>query len=77
MVYRAKTRFAKFFNLPELTALYKEGADIRTPDLLKLFVPEAEYENAASARWRQAQRLSCRHWQPGKVAAERNSVGFV
>ena len=43
--YRAKTRFAKFFNLPELIALFKESADIQTPDMLKLPIPEAEYEN--------------------------------
>ena len=43
--YRAKTRFAKFFNLPELIALFKESADIQIPDMLNLPVPEAEYEN--------------------------------
>ena len=43
--YRTKTRFAKFFNLPELISLFKESADIQTPDMLKLPVPEAEYEN--------------------------------
>ena len=43
--YRAKTRFAKFFNLPELISLFKECADIQTSDMLKLPVPEAEYEN--------------------------------
>ena len=43
--YRAKTRFAKFFNLPELISLFKECADIQTPDMLKLPIPEAEYEN--------------------------------
>ena len=43
--YRAKTRFAKFFNLPELIALFKESADIQTLDMLNLPVPEAEYEN--------------------------------
>ncbi|WP_300939792.1 helicase-related protein, partial [Bacteroides acidifaciens] len=43
--YRAKTRFAKFFNLPELIALFKESADIQTSDMLKLPVPEADYEN--------------------------------
>ena len=43
--YRAKTRFSRFFNLPELIALFKETADIQTPDMLKLPVPEAEYEN--------------------------------
>ena len=40
-----KPRFAKFFNLPELIALFKESADIQTPDMLKLPVPEADYEN--------------------------------
>ncbi|MEE1037606.1 MAG: helicase-related protein, partial [Eubacterium sp.] len=43
--YRAKTRFAKFFNLPELIALFKESADIQMPDMLKLPVPEVDYEN--------------------------------
>ncbi len=43
--YRAKTRFSKFFNLPELISLFKESADIQTPDMLQLPVPEAEYEN--------------------------------
>ena len=43
--YRAKTRFAKFFNLPELIAIFKESADIQTPDMVKLPVPEAEYIN--------------------------------
>ena len=45
MGYRAKTRFAKFFNLPELIALFKESADIKTPDMLKLDVPDAVFEN--------------------------------
>lgn len=43
--YRAKTRFAKFFNLPELISIFKESADIQTPDMLKLPVPEAVYED--------------------------------
>ena len=43
--YRAKTRFAKFFNLPELISVFKESADIQTPDMLKLPVPEAVYED--------------------------------
>ena len=43
--YRAKTRFAKFYNLPELIALFKESADIQTPDMLNLPIPKAEYEN--------------------------------
>ena len=43
--YRAKTRFAKFYNLPELMAMFKETADIQTADMLKLPVPEAHYHN--------------------------------
>lgn len=43
--YRMKTRFAKFFNLPELIAMFKEVADIQTADMLKLPVPEVEYHN--------------------------------
>ena len=43
--YRAKTRFARFFNLPELISLFKESADIKTADMLNLPVPEAEYIN--------------------------------
>ena len=43
--YRAKTRFARFYNLPELISLFKECADIQTPDMLSLPVPEAVYEN--------------------------------
>ena len=43
--YRAKTRFAKFYNLPELMAMFKEIADIQTADMLRLPVPEAEYHN--------------------------------
>ena len=45
--YRAKTRFAKFFNLPELMVMFKEVADIQTADMLNLPVPEAEYHNVA------------------------------
>ena len=41
--YRAKTRFARFFNLPELISIFKEAADIQTADMLNLPVPEAEY----------------------------------
>ena len=43
--YRAKTRFAKFYNLPELISLFKEVADVQTSDMLNLPVPEAEYVN--------------------------------
>ena len=43
--YRAKTRFAKFYNLPELMAMFKEVADIQTADMLNLPVPKANYHN--------------------------------
>ena len=43
--YRAKTRFAKFYNLPELMSMFKETADIQTADMLNLPVPEAHYHN--------------------------------
>ena len=42
--YRARTRFAKFFNLPELMNMFKEAADIKTSDQLRLPVPEAKFE---------------------------------
>ena len=45
--YRARTRFAKFFNLPELMAMFKEVADIKTADQLHLPVPNAHYETMA------------------------------
>ena len=45
--YRAKTRFAKFYNLPELMTMFKEVADIQTADMLHLPVPEAEYHNVS------------------------------
>lgn len=45
--YRAKTRFAKFYNLPELMAMFKEVADIKTADMLNLPVPEVKYHNIA------------------------------
>lgn len=47
--YRAKTRFAKFFNLPELMSLFKEIADVQTSDTLKLPVPDVEYHTDVTA----------------------------
>lgn len=44
--YRPKTRFSKFYNLPELMNMFKEVADIKTADMLKLPVPEAEFETS-------------------------------
>jgi N12 class adenine-specific DNA methylase len=46
--FRTKTRFAHFFNLPELMNLWKEAADIQTADMLNLPVPEAEYVNVVT-----------------------------
>jgi len=43
--YRAKTRFAKFYNLPELVSMFREIADVQTADMLKLPVPEVQYHN--------------------------------
>ena len=45
--YRTKTRFARFYNLPELMAMFKEIADIKTADMLDLPVPKANYHNVA------------------------------
>ena len=45
--YRAKTRFAKFYNLPELMAMFKESADVQTADMLKLNVPIAHFHNVS------------------------------
>ena len=45
--YRAKTRLAKFYNLPELMAMFKEVADIKTADMLELPVPDAHFHNVA------------------------------
>ena len=46
--YRARTRFAKFFNLPELMSMFKEVADIKTSDQLHLPVPEAKFETVVA-----------------------------
>ena len=45
--YRAKTRFSRFYNLPELISMFKEVADIQTADMLNLPVPETEYINVS------------------------------
>lgn len=45
--YRTKTRFAKFYNLPELMSMFKNIADIQTADMIKLPVPKANYHNIA------------------------------
>ena len=55
--YRAKTRFARFFNLPELIALFKESADIQTSDMLELPIPEAEYINEVLQPSEEQQKL--------------------
>lgn len=55
--YRAKARFSRFFNLPELISLFKECADIQTADQLKLPVPEAEYINEVLQPSQEQKRL--------------------
>ena len=55
--YRAKTRFARFYNLPELMSFFKECADIQTADLLDLPVPEAEYVNEVLKPSREQQEM--------------------
>ena len=50
--YRAKTRFARFYNLPELMSMFKQTADIQTADMLKLPVPKANYHNVVLNRRR-------------------------
>ena len=52
--YRARTRFSKFFNLPELMNLFKEVADIKTADQLHLPTPEVEYHNIVAQPTRTA-----------------------
>jgi N12 class adenine-specific DNA methylase/transcriptional regulator with XRE-family HTH domain len=55
--YRLKTRFAKFFNLPELMAVFREVADIQTADMLKLPVPNVEYKNVVLKPTKQQKRI--------------------
>ena len=55
--YRARTRFSKFFNLPELMNLFKEVADIKTADQLNLPVPEVEYHNVVAQPTEQQQQM--------------------
>ena len=49
--YRSKTRFAKFYNLPELMSLFKEVADIQTADTLNLPVPKTNYNSKIDFVW--------------------------
>ena len=55
--YRARTRFARFFNLPELMTMFKETADIKTADQLNLPVPEAEFHNVVAQPTKHQQTL--------------------
>ena len=55
--YRARTRFSKFFNLPELMNIFKEIADIKTADQLNLPVPEVEYHNVVSEPTRYQEQM--------------------
>lgn len=68
--YRAKTRFAKFYNLPELMAMFKEVADIKT-DMLNLPVPEAEYHNVSvEPSEMQKEMVASLQSEPRKFVAE-------
>ena len=58
--YRARTRFAKFFNLPELMSMFKEVADIKTSDQLHLPVPVAKFETVV-AKPSEIQKEWCRN----------------
>ena len=55
--YRAKSRFARFYNIPELMNMFKEIADIKTSDQLKLPVPEAEYETVVLKQTEQQKEI--------------------
>src|SRR5699024_39117 len=55
--YRARTRFSKFFNLPELMNLFREVADIKTADQLHLPTPEVEYHNVVAQPTEQQQEM--------------------
>ena len=66
--YRARTRFSKFFNLPELMNLFKEVADIKTADQLNLPTPEVEYHNIVAQPTEHPQELV-------KALSERASLG--
>ena len=59
--YRMKTRFAKFYNLPELMMMFREVADIQTADMLNLPVPEAEYR-VIHVKPSQMQKKWWRNW---------------
>ena len=63
--FRTKTRFAKFYNLPELINIWKEAADIQTADMLKLPTPEAEYITVTTEPSSfQQEILPCKVFQP-------------
>ena len=78
--YRARTRFSKFFNLPELMNIFKEVADIKTADQLHLPVPEAKFETVvvqpSQLQQEMVQRLSDRAAavHSGKVDASEDNM---
>ena len=65
--YRPRTRFSRFFNLPELMNLFKEVADIKTADQLHLPVPEVEYHNVV------AKPTDC-PWRPGDLQQRKGRI---
>ena len=68
--YRARTRFSKFFNLPELMNLFREVADIKTADQLHLPTPEVEYHNIVAQPTEQQQEMV-------KALSERASLSLI
>ena len=69
--YRAKTRFARFFNLPELISVFKEVADVQTSDMLDLPIPEAEYINVVLNPPTRSRKTL---WLPFAERAEKTAV---
>ena len=74
--YRAKTRFAKFYNLPELMSMFKETADIQTADMLNLPVPEAHYHNIV-LKPSEAQKKNGRRAFRARGACQKQDGGFL
>ena len=78
--YRARTRFAKFFNLPELMAMFKEAADIKTSDQLHLPVPDAKFETVvvkpSEIQQDMVQALSCLLYTSGQAKWHPNAHQF-
>ena len=71
--YRAKTRFSRFYNLPELMSMFKEVADIQTADMLKLPVPKVNHAQHRAETLGTAERRWWRRWESGR---KRSATGW-